>query len=77
MNDLTADPAIRELTEEEIRQVTGGTQMSTALTLGAGALATAGTVTRFIPGAQLLSGGLTLMGIGVGLLAADAKMLKR
>lgn len=74
MNDLTADPAIRELTEEEIRQVTGGTQMST---LGAGALATAGTVTRFIPGAQLLSGGLTLMGIGVGLLAAGAKMLKR
>lgn len=65
---------MRNLTEEEVDAISGGNIKTTANVLaiaayGAGAVAVA---TRFIPGAQLLSGAATLIGMGLGALAGVA-----
>lgn len=64
-----------ELDMAEIDSVTGAGSVAYGLGLGSAGLAVAGVVTRFIPGAQVLSGGLTILSIGVGLLATAANKL--
>jgi hypothetical protein len=63
---------IRELDEDEIEQVSGGLTFAQGLGMGSFALGVAGQVTRFVPGAQVLSAGLSVLGIGVGALAGAA-----
>jgi hypothetical protein len=65
----------RQLEAAEIDNVAGDGQVATGLALGAAGLGIAGVVTRFIPGAQVLSGGLTILSIGVGALAVAAARL--
>lgn len=65
---------MRALTIKEIDEVSGADlgQVGAALAVAGGAFAIAGQITRFIPGAQLLSGGFTIIGIGLGGLAGAA-----
>lgn len=63
---------MRALTKAETEAIAAG-DLSTNLALATAGTAAAATVTRFIPGAQLASGVLTLTSIGLGALAGAAR----
>lgn len=63
------------LSVREVEQVDGSGAVAAGLATGAAVLGMAGQVARFVPGAQLLSGVLTISGIGFGALATAAAML--
>jgi len=70
---------MRNLHPNDLTSVNGGASMGELqadLSLAAGGLGLAAAVTRFVPGAQVLSIGLTVLSIGVGGLASAASMYK-
>ena len=67
---------MKVLSIQEVEQVDGSGNVAAGLAAGAAVLGMAGTIARFIPGAQLLSGVLTISGIGFGALATAAAMLE-
>lgn len=71
---FTQGNTVRQLESTEIANVAGDGNVALGLGLGAAALGIAGVVFRFIPGAQIVGGGLTILSIGVGALAVAANM---
>ena len=63
---------MRALSAQENKQVSGRGELATGLAMGAAVLGVAGQVARFVPGAQVLAVGMSVLGIGVGALAGVA-----
>lgn len=60
---------MRELTANEVEHVAGALtteEVAAGLLVGAFVLGSAGQVLRFIPGAQLASAGMSVLGLGLG-----------